>query len=209
MSSFITSGTTNGTYHLDLCVFTFALLIQTVLIVVFPRGSHLAPSVCAKYLRRNSQAATAIKYIFLRKHQMSKQDIFMEGGTDIHQNVFRSRLISKGHFFRLHSNIFTKDLNNYSPCCPSQSRTSNAVHTSIDQSSDSLLTTFPVCGKVHFLLTRLPGTARANNVHLRRATCQFGTWQRFPDLSKSSLVSNREMHLLIYLAMHWQGFTFV
>lgn len=112
---------------------------------------------------------------------------------------FQSRLISQGCFFRLDFDILSKDLNNNSPCCSSQSRISNTIHTSIYQSSDTLLTWFPVCGKVHFL-----GTARANNVHLRGAACQFGTWQRFPDLSKSSLVSNRAMHLLIYLAMHWK-----
>lgn len=128
--------------------------------------------------------------------------------TDIHQNVFQSRPISQGHFFRLDFDNLTKDLNNNSPCCSSQSRISNTIHISIYQSSDTLLTWFPVCGKVHFLLVRLLGTARANNVILRWATCQFGTWQRFPDLSKSSLVSNREIHLLIYLAMHWEGIFF-
>ncbi len=36
--------------------------------------------VFTKYLWDNSQAASAIKYTFLRKHQMSKHDIFMERG---------------------------------------------------------------------------------------------------------------------------------
>lgn len=117
--------------------------------------------------------------------------------TDIDQNVFQSRLISQGRFFRLDFEILTKNLNNSSPCCPSRSRISNTIHSSIYQSSDSLLTWFPVCGKIQFLLAEFLCTARANNVHLRWATCQFGIWQRFPD--QSNLVSNTEMHLMIYL----------
>lgn len=105
---------------------------------------------------------------------------------------FQSRLISQGRFFSLDFDILTKHLNNNSPCCPDQS-------SSINQSCDTLLTWFPVCGKIQFFLVWFLSTARANNVHLMVQMVHLSVWQRFPDLSKSSLVSNTEMHLMIYL----------
>lgn len=111
---------------------------------------------------------------------------------------FQSRLISLGHFFRLDFDILTE---NSSPLCPIRSKISNIIYSFIYQSNDTLLTWFPVCGNIQFILVKFFITARANNVYPRSPVCQFG---RFPGLSKSSLLSNREMHLLMYLVVHWK-----
>lgn len=117
--------------------------------------------------------------------------MFIFQNSDIDQNVFQSRLISQGRFFRLDFEILTKNLNNSSPCCPSRSRISNTIHSSIYQSSDSLLTV----SCVQFLLAEFLCTAKANNVQPQMG--HLSIWQRFPD--QSNLVSNTEMHLMIYL----------